>query len=58
MDCWPMPAMTRASAGEPANAHCCPDDKAGNVLGVLSPKLVRLPIDDRNGNPMMLDIRR
>ena len=35
-----------------------PDDKAGNVLGVLSPKLVRLPMDDRNGNPMMLDIRR
>jgi hypothetical protein len=34
------------------------DEKAGRIWGFLTPKLVRMPWNDRNGSPVFLDIRR
>jgi len=34
-----------------------PDEKAGKVWGIV-PKLIRMPWNDANGNPVFLDIRR
>jgi hypothetical protein len=34
------------------------DEKAGRIWGFLTPKLVRMPWNDANGNPVFLDVRR
>lgn len=34
------------------------DEKAGRIWGFMSPKLLRMPWNDRNGSPVFLDIRR
>jgi hypothetical protein len=35
-----------------------PEELSGRVLGVVAPKLVRMPWNDRHGSPVYLDIRR
>lgn len=35
-----------------------PEEKAGRILGVLGPKLVRMPWNDQHGSPVFLDVRR
>ena len=35
-----------------------PEEKAGKVLGVLGPKLIRMPWNDEHGSPVFLDVRR
>ena len=32
-----------------------PEEKAGRILGILGPKLVRMPWDDSHGSPVFLD---
>ena len=34
------------------------DERAGYVWGFLTPRLIRMPWDDQNGNPVFLDVRR
>jgi hypothetical protein len=34
------------------------DEKSGRIWGFLMPKLMRMPWNDRNGNPVFLDLRR
>jgi len=34
------------------------DEKSGKVWGFMAPKLIRMPWNDKNGNPVFLDIRR
>jgi len=34
------------------------DEKAGKIWGFMTPKLMRMPWNDKNGNPVFLDIRR
>jgi hypothetical protein len=35
-----------------------PDEKNGKIWGFMAPKLIRLPMDDRNGSPVFTDVRR
>ncbi|MCA3128561.1 MAG: hypothetical protein IOD10_16820, partial [Rhodocyclaceae bacterium] len=35
-----------------------PEELSGRVLGVVAPKLVRMPWNDQHGSPVYLDIRR
>ena len=35
-----------------------PEELSGRVLGVIAPKLVRMPWNDQHGSPVYLDIRR
>lgn len=34
------------------------DEKAGKVWGFMTPKLMRMPWNDKNGSPVFLDVRR
>lgn len=35
-----------------------PEEKSGKVWGFLTPKLIRMPWNDKHGSPVFLDIRR
>lgn len=35
-----------------------PREKSGRILGILPPKLIRMPWNDRHGSPVFLDVRR
>lgn len=49
--------MLGAGGDEDKERALMPDEKSGRVWGLV-PKLIRLPFNDRNGNPVFLDVRR
>jgi hypothetical protein len=51
-------AMLGDDGDEEAERAYMADEKAGKIWGFLTPKLVRMPWNDRNNAPVFLDIRR